>query len=61
VPAVPDYPIAYDAGKALAAAARAHGDHGYAAQWAGTGATAARALPAAELVAVLQREMIAAN
>lgn len=61
VPAVPDYPIAYDAGKALAAAARAHGDHGYAAQWAGTGAAAARALPAAELVAVLQREMIAAN
>jgi nitronate monooxygenase len=32
---IPDYPIAYDAGKALHAAAKAAGEHGYGAQWAG--------------------------
>jgi len=50
----PDYPIAYDAGKALAAAARARGNGGYGAQWAGQGARLARALPAAELMAMLE-------
>ena len=35
---IPDYPIAYDAGKALHAAARAAGEFGYGAQWAGQGA-----------------------
>ncbi|QEL16382.1 NAD(P)H-dependent flavin oxidoreductase [Limnoglobus roseus] len=54
---VPDYPIAYDAGKALHAAAKAAGEFGYGAQWAGQGAPLARALPAAELVACLRREM----
>jgi len=54
---VPDYPIAYDAGKALHAAARARGDFGFGAQWAGQGAPLARAMPAGELVAVLRREM----
>lgn len=53
----PDYPIAYDAGKALAAAARARGDGGFGAQWAGQGAPLARALPAAELMAALEREL----
>ncbi|NEX92052.1 nitronate monooxygenase, partial [Caulobacter sp. 17J65-9] len=48
--ATPDYPIAYDAGKALNAAAKAAGDGGYGAQWAGQGAPLARALPAGELV-----------
>jgi nitronate monooxygenase len=52
----PDYPIAYDAGKALAAAAKARGDVGYGAQWAGQGAPLARAMPAAELVAILADE-----
>ena len=33
----PDYPIVYDAGKALAAAAKAKGDGGFGAQWAGQG------------------------
>lgn len=56
-PQVPAYPIAYDAGKALNAAARARGEAGFAAQWAGQGAPLARALPAAELMAALQREM----
>jgi nitronate monooxygenase len=57
---VPDYPIAYDAGKALHAAARAAGEFGYGAQWAGQGAPLARALPAAELVARLGEETQAA-
>lgn len=55
--AIPTYPIAYDAGKALHAAAKAAGEFGYGAQWAGQGAPLARALPAAELVACLRREM----
>ena len=54
---VPAYPIAYDAGKALHAAAKARGDFGYGAQWAGQGAPLARALPAGELVAALEREI----
>ncbi len=54
---VPDYPIAYDAGKALHAAAKAAGEFGYGAQWAGQGAPLACAMPAAELVARLRREM----
>jgi nitronate monooxygenase len=53
----PDYPIAYDAGKALSAAAKAQGEHGFAAQWAGQGAPLARAMPAAALVAVLRDEI----
>lgn len=52
----PDYPIAYDAGKALHAAALARGEHGFSAYWAGQGAPLARALPAAELVAALLEE-----
>jgi nitronate monooxygenase len=55
--AIPDYPIAYDAGKALHFAARAAGELGYGAQWAGQGAPLARGLPAAELVARLRSEM----
>jgi nitronate monooxygenase len=56
-PEIPDYPIAYDAGKALSAAAKRGGDGGFGAQWAGQGAPLARALPAAELVAALAREI----
>jgi nitronate monooxygenase len=60
VPAYPPaYPIAYDAGKALNAAAKARGEHGFGAQWAGQGAPLARALAAAELVAVLRAELAA--
>lgn len=57
-PEVPDYPIAYDAGKALHAAAKAKGEFGYGAQWAGQAAALARSLPAAELVAQLERELV---
>lgn len=59
--AVPDYPIAYDAGKALHAAAKAKGEFGYGAQWAGQGAPLARSLPAAELVARLRDELAQAR
>ncbi|QGZ64960.1 NAD(P)H-dependent flavin oxidoreductase [Paraburkholderia acidisoli] len=55
-PATPAYPITYDAGKALNAAAKSQGEAGYGAQWAGQAAALARALPAAELVAQLERE-----
>jgi nitronate monooxygenase len=51
------YPIAYDAGKALNAAAKAKGETGYGAQWAGQAAALARVMPAAELMAELQREL----
>lgn len=54
---VPDYPVAYDAGKALNAAARGAGDTGFGAQWAGQGAPLSRALGAADLVKELGREM----
>ena len=54
---VPDYPVAYDAGKALNAAAKAHKEGGYGAQWAGQGAPLARSLPAAELMRTLAREL----
>ncbi|MGV3577482.1 NAD(P)H-dependent flavin oxidoreductase [Brevundimonas sp.] len=54
---VPAYPIAYDAGKALNAAAKAKGEGGYGAQWAGQGAPVARSLPTAELIATLKAEM----
>jgi nitronate monooxygenase len=57
---VPDYPIAYDAGKALHAAGKARGEYGYGAQWAGQGAPLSRALPAAALVAVLRSELSSA-
>ncbi len=55
-PPVPAYPLAYDAGKALHAAARAQGESGFAAQWAGQGAALSRGLPAAELMAALAEE-----
>ena len=59
--ALPDYPIVYDAGKALAAAAKARGEGGYGAQWAGQGAPLARVLPAGDLVATLAEELAAAR
>jgi nitronate monooxygenase len=55
--AIPDYPIAYDAAKALHAVARTAGEFGYGAQWAGQGAPLARSLQAAKLVAELRSEM----
>ena len=57
--AVPAYPVAYDLGKALHTAAKAQGEHGYGAQWAGQGAPLARAMPAERLVGVLAGELAA--
>ena len=59
--AVPAYPLAYDLAKALHAAAKAVGETGFGAQWAGTGAPAARFMPAGELVARLAAEIDAAR
>lgn len=53
----PDYPIAYDANKSLAAAARKKGEYGFAAQWAGQGAPLVRPMPAALLMSVLANEL----
>jgi nitronate monooxygenase len=59
---IPSYPIAYDAGKALNAAAKAAGDSGYGAQWAGQGAPLAHtALPAGELIGLLAAQLQAAR
>lgn len=53
----PDYPIAYDAGKALHAAAMTKGEFGYGAHWAGQGVSLARAMPANQLIATLANEL----
>nr|WP_126494892.1 nitronate monooxygenase [Sphingosinicella microcystinivorans] len=58
---IPAYPIAYDLGKALHAAAKSRGEYGFGAQWAGQGAPMARALPAGDLIAALAAEMAAAR
>lgn len=54
---IPDYPIAYDLGKALHAAGKRANEHGFGAQWAGQGAPLARERPAAALVRELVAEM----
>lgn len=53
---IPDYPIAYDAGKALNLAAKAAGETGFGAQWAGQGAPLFREMSAADLVRLLWQE-----
>jgi len=58
---IPAYPVAYDAGKSLHAAAKARGEFGYGAQWAGQGAPLARVLPTGELVRTLAAELEAAG
>jgi nitronate monooxygenase len=55
--ALPDYPIAYDANKALNAAAAAKANTDFAVQWAGQGAPLVREMPAAALVNVLAAEI----
>jgi nitronate monooxygenase len=55
--AIPAYPVAYDLGKALNVAAKARGEAGFGAQWAGQGAPMARAMPAATLTRTLASEM----
>ena len=58
---IPEYPIAYDAGKALHAAAKSKTEFGFGAQWAGQGAPLTRSLPAGELVAQLAEELRASQ
>lgn len=58
---IPAYPIAYDAGKALHAAAKEKSEFGYGAQWAGQAAPLARTLPSADLVRALAAELEAAG
>ncbi len=57
----PAYPVAYDAGKALNAAARARGETGYGPWWAGQGAALVRAMPADQLMETLGAELAAAR
>ena len=54
---VPDYPIAYDGGKALNKAGQAAGQTGYGAHWAGQGAPLARALSTHALIQALEAEL----
>ncbi len=54
---VPDYPITYDAGKALNAAGRAAGEAGYGAHWAGQGAPLARSMSSQALMQTLIGEL----
>lgn len=58
--APPEYPIAYDAGKALHAAAKARGEYGFGAQWAGQGAPLSRTMPATALMETLAGELLSA-
>jgi nitronate monooxygenase len=55
--AVPAFPIAFDAARALHSAAKAVGESGYGPRWAGQGALLSRSMPAATLVAELLAEM----
>jgi nitronate monooxygenase len=57
---IPDYPIAYDAGKALNAAAKAAGEAGFGAQWAGRGAAQSRPMASGDMLRLLAQEMQAA-
>ncbi len=54
--AVPSYPIAYDLAKALHAAAKAEGEFGFGAPWAGQGAPLARRMSAGALTRLLAEE-----
>ncbi|NVO25166.1 NAD(P)H-dependent flavin oxidoreductase [Donghicola mangrovi] len=55
---IPAYPCTYDLGKSLNAAAKAKGETGFGAQWAGDGAARVRPMPAAELMALLIAELV---
>lgn len=54
---LPDYPIAYDVGKQLNAAATQSGCDAFAAHWAGQNVAKVREMPAAELVETLAKEL----
>lgn len=54
---IPAYPVAYDAAKALHAAATAAGSSEFGAHWAGQGAPLARAMPVRKLMQCLEAEL----
>jgi nitronate monooxygenase len=54
---IPCYPIAYDAAKALHGVAKAAGEYGYAAHWAGQGVPRIREGSAADLLSTLTAEL----
>lgn len=54
--APPEFPLAFDASRALNAAARAVGDPGFGAHWAGQGAPLTRPMAAGTLVDLLEEE-----
>ncbi|KFI05270.1 nitronate monooxygenase family protein [Massilia sp. BSC265] len=56
-PPLPDYPITYDAAKALHAAASGKNSQDYSVNWGGTNFAQARAMPAGELIATLAAEI----
>lgn len=56
-PTPPPYPLTYDATRHLISAAVKRGNHEFSAQWAGQGAPLAREMPAANLVALLIKEL----
>lgn len=58
---IPDYPIAYDIGKALHIASKVRGEFGFGAQWAGQGAPLARSMSTGTFVKQLASELDAAR
>lgn len=54
--AIPDYPVAYDLGKALNVAGKTVGEFGYGAQWAGQGAPLARKMSAGAMTRTIASE-----
>lgn len=54
---IPDYPRAYDLGKALHVVAKAKGCHDFGAHWAGSGASRSRAMSTSRLIATLSAEL----
>ncbi|MDA5558817.1 NAD(P)H-dependent flavin oxidoreductase [Shimia sp. MMG029] len=58
---VPDYPVAYDVAKQLNAAAKAAGEPGFGAQWAGAGVARVRQGGAAEILQAIGVEYEAAQ
>lgn len=55
---LPDYPIAYDVGKQLNAAATQSGSDDYAAHWAGQNVAKVREMSAKDLMETLVKEMV---
>lgn len=60
-PPTPGYPMTYDAGKALNAAAKSHGVNDFGAFWAGQAAHRSRGLPAQALMQALVAECQASS